>query len=67
MLFDPQAIGGGWHGTGGDGWIRLLEFSEDMKKVKVRTFSPYFASDKATEKFSYHTAPFNEFVFTYED
>lgn len=67
MLFDPQALVGGWHGNGGDGWLRLLEFSKDMKKVKVRTFSPHFAISPSTQQFAWHTAPFNEFVFEYKD
>lgn len=67
MLFNPQALVGGWNGNGGDGWIRLLEFSKDMKKVKVRTFSPHFAISPSTQKLAWHTAPFNEFVFEYND
>ena len=62
ILFDPQALGGGWHGSGGEGWIRLMEFSKDMKQVKVRTFSPLFAISPATCNLAWHTAPFNEFV-----
>ena len=63
MLFNPQFIG---DGSGGDGWIRLLEFSKDLKKVKVRTFSPLFALSGATRNLSWHTAPFNQFEFVIE-
>ena len=62
ILFDTQALGGGWHGNGGDGWIRLMEFSKDMKQIQVRTFSPLFAISPSTCKLAWHTAPFNEFV-----
>ena len=62
ILFDPQALGGGFHGNGGDGWIRLMEFDKDMKSVKVRTFSPVFAYSPSTQHLAWHTAPFNEFV-----
>lgn len=67
MLFDPQALAGGWGGNGGDGWIRLLEFSADMKTVKVRTFSPLFAISPSTWHLAWHTEPFNEFTFEYTD
>ena len=63
ILFDPQALGGGWHGNGGDGWIRLMEFDKDMKTVKVKTFSPFFAYSPSTQHLAWHTAPFNEFEF----
>mgnify|MGYP000929345234 CR=1 FL=1 len=43
MVFNAQALGGGWHGNGGDGWLRYLEFMSGGKKVKVKTFSPLFA------------------------
>lgn len=62
ILFDPQALGGGWSGSGGDGWIRLMEFSKDMKQVKVRTFSPLFAISPATRHLAWHTQPYNDFV-----
>ena len=63
MMFNPQFIG---DGSGGDGWIRLLEFSKDCKTVRVRTFSPLFALSGATRHLSWHTAPFNQFEFTIE-
>ena len=63
MLFDTQALGGGWHGNGGEGWLRLLEFSPDFKKVSVKTFSPLFAISPTTQQFSFDRAPYNEFTF----
>lgn len=63
MVFDTQALGGGWNGNGGDGWIRLLEFSGDMKRVKVKTFSPLFAISPSTEAMAWDRAPYNEFEF----
>lgn len=63
MLFDPQTDGGGWHGNGGDGWLRILEFSADGKKVSVRTFSPLFAISPATRRLAWRTEPFNQYLF----
>ena len=67
MLFDPQAIGGGWNGNGGDGWIRLLEFSKDMKTIKARTFSPLFAISPSTQHLAWQTSELNEFTIKIED
>ena len=67
LLFDPQALGGGWHGNGGDGWLRLLEFSPDLKTIKVRTFSPLFAASPATRQLAWQQEPFNEFEIRFED
>lgn len=63
ILFNAQGIGGGWIGNGGDGFIRLMEFDKEMKHVKVRTFSPFFAYSPSTQHLAWHTAPFNEFDF----
>lgn len=41
MMFNAQTAGGGWHGNGGDGWLRILEFMPDGKTIKVKTYSPY--------------------------
>jgi hypothetical protein len=49
MTFNAQAMGGGWYGNGGDGWLRYLEFSPDGKTVKVKTFSPLFAISPSTQ------------------
>jgi len=63
MTFNAQAMGGGWHGNGGDGWLRILEFLPDGKSVKVRTFSPLFAISPSTQQLSWSTESFNEFSF----
>jgi hypothetical protein len=63
MLFDTQTDGGGWHGNGGDGWLRILEFSADGKRVSVRTFSPLFAISPSTQHLAWRTEPFNQFSF----
>lgn len=63
MLFDVQAIGGGWEGNGGDGWLRLLEFSADMSHVKVRTFSTLFAISPSTQNLAWDRSENAEFEF----
>jgi hypothetical protein len=63
MLFDTQTDGGGWHGNGGDGWLRILEFSADGRRVSVRTFSPLFAVSPSTQHLAWRTEPFNQFSF----
>ena len=63
MLFNAQANGGGWHGNGGDGWLRILEFSEDEKTVSVRTFSPLFAISPSTQHLAWRTEPYDQFTF----
>lgn len=67
MLFDTQTDGGGWHGNGGDGWLRILEFSADGKRVSVRTFSPLFAISPSTRHLAWRTEPYNQFVFEIEE
>ncbi|MDA3924069.1 MAG: metallophosphoesterase [Kiritimatiellae bacterium] len=66
MLFDTQTDGGGWQGNGGDGWLRILEFSADSKKVTVKTFSPFFAISPSTQHLAWRREPFNQFVFELE-
>lgn len=63
MLFNAQALGGGWHGNGGDGWLRILEFLPDGKTVMVRTFSPLFAISNSTKHLAWSKKDFNEFSF----
>jgi hypothetical protein len=67
MLFNAQANGGGWHGNGGDGWLRILEFSEDGKSVSVKTFSPLFAISPSTQHLAWRTEPYDQFVFEIEE
>ncbi len=63
MTFNAQALGGGWHGNGGDGWLRILEFLPDGKTVKVHTFSPYFAISPSTRHLAWQKDSYNEFSF----
>lgn len=64
MTFNAQAMGGGWQGNGGDGWLRLLEFLPDGKTVKVKTFSPFFALSPTTQNLAYKNESNQEFVFS---
>ena len=66
MAFNTQAIGGGWHGSGGDGWLRLLEFMPDKKTVKARTFSPFFALSPSTRHLAWKHDNLSEFEFVIE-
>lgn len=63
MVFNAQALGGGWHGNGGDGWLRILEFLPDNKTVKVKTFSPLFAISPTTREYAWRDEPHDEFTF----
>ncbi|WP_246172312.1 metallophosphoesterase [Sphingobacterium hotanense] len=63
MAFNAQAMGGGWHGNGGDGWLRYLEFLPDGKTVKVKTFSPLFAISPATRHLAFERSATQEFEF----
>ncbi len=64
MVFNAQALGGGWHGNGGDGWLRILEFLPDGNTVKVKTFSPLFAISPSTQHLAWRTEAHDEFAFT---
>jgi hypothetical protein len=66
MVFNTQAIGGGFSGSGGDGWLRLLEFMPDGKTVKARTFSPYFFRSPSTRHLAWKQDQRNEFTFVLE-
>jgi len=61
MTFNAQALGGGWHGNGGDGWLRLLEFQGN--RVSVRTFSPLFAISPSTRPLAWGTEAYQSFTF----
>ena len=63
MVFNAQALGGGWMGNGGDGWLRILEFLPDGKTVKVKTFSPFFAISPTTQQYAWRTEAYDEFSF----
>ena len=66
LVFNTQAIGGGFSGNGGDGWLRLLEFMPDGKTVKARTFSPLFFSSPSTRHLAWKTDAKNCFTFEIE-
>jgi len=67
MLFDMQAEGGGHiEGNGGDGWLRILEFFPDSKTVKVKTFSPFFASSPATRSMAWKKDKRNAFEMKFK-
>lgn len=61
MTFNAQALGGGHQGSGGDGWLRILEFLPDGKTVKVKTFSPLFALSTSTQHMAWRKESFDEF------
>lgn len=64
LVFNAQAMGGGWNGNGGDGWLRILEFEPDSKTVKVKTFSPFFAISPSTQYLAWRTADYDQFDLT---
>lgn len=61
MMFNAQTADNQWHGNGGDGWLRILEFMPDGKTIKVRTFSPLFAVSAQTCDKAWRTAPYDQF------
>lgn len=63
MAFNTQAIGGGWNGSGGDGWLRILEFMPDKKTVKARTISALFAISPTTRHLAWKHDKLSEFSF----
>ena len=63
MVFNTQAIGGGFSGSGGDGWLRLLEFMPDGKTVKACTYSPFFGGSPSTQHLAWKQDERNEFSF----
>ncbi len=67
MMFNAQTAGGGWHGNGGDGWLRLLEFLPDKKTVIVKTFSPLFAISPSTIDLAWRNEPFDSFIMKLSD
>lgn len=63
MMFNPQRLGGGFTGNGGDGWIRILEFLPDGETIKASTYSPLFGISPLTKNISWRTAPYDMFEF----
>ncbi|MDD3063304.1 MAG: metallophosphoesterase [Massilibacteroides sp.] len=66
MMFNVQALGGGYEGNGGDGWLRILEFLPDGKTIKVRTYSPFFGISPSTKHLANRTEPFDQFEIILE-
>lgn len=66
MMFNAQTAGGGWHGNGGDGWLRIMEFMPDGKTIKVRTYSPFFGISPTTRQFAWRTDPWDEFDIVFD-
>lgn len=64
MMWNAQTAGGGWHGNGGDGWLRIMEFVPDGKTIRIKTFSPLFAISPTTAKYAWRTESFDQFEFT---
>lgn len=65
MLFNAQREGGGWHGNGGDGWLRILEFLPDKQTIKVYTFSPLFWISPSTKNLAWRTAAYDQYEIKY--
>ncbi|MDD7886168.1 metallophosphoesterase [Flavivirga sp. 57AJ16] len=63
ITFNAQALGGGWNGNGGNGWLRILEFLPDKKTVEMHTFSPFFAISPETQNKAWSKTSFNDFSF----
>lgn len=61
MMFNAQTADKQWHGNGGDGWLRILEFMPDGKTIKVRTFSPLLAVSALSCDKAWRTAPYDQF------
>lgn len=67
MMFNAQTDGGGWHGNGGDGWLRILEFLPDKQTVIIKTFSPLFAFSPSTIEKSWRNEPYDNFIIKLSD
>jgi hypothetical protein len=61
IMFNAQTLGGGWHGNGGDGWLRILEFMPDGKTIRVKTYSPFFGISPTTEEYAWRTDGYDQF------
>lgn len=66
MMFNVQALGGGWSGNGGDGWLRILEFLPDGRTIKVKTYSPLFGISPSTKHLAHRTEKFDQFDIVLE-
>jgi hypothetical protein len=66
MMFNVQILGGGWEGNGGDGWLRILEFTPDGKTLKVRTYSPLFGISPSTKHLAHRVGACDQFDMVIE-
>lgn len=66
MMFNAQTADGSWHGNGGDGWLRILEFLPDGRTIKVQTYSPLLGFSKLSADKAWRTDSFDEFDITIE-
>lgn len=66
MMFNAQMADGSWHGNGGDGWLRILEFMPDGKTIQVKTFSPLFAISPSTADKAWRTESYDRFEIIIE-
>ncbi|MDR1200184.1 MAG: metallophosphoesterase [Tannerellaceae bacterium] len=66
MMFNVQALGGGYEGNGGDGWLRILEFMPDGKTIKVKTYSPFFGISPSTKHLAHRTESYDQFDIVIE-
>lgn len=57
MMFNVQYLSGGAGGSGGDGWLRLLEFMPDGKTIKASTYSVLFGCSPVTKHLASRTDP----------
>ena len=64
MMFNAQTADGFWHGNGGDGWLRIMEFMPDGQTIKIKTFSPLFAISPTTADKSWRTESYDQFDIT---
>ncbi len=64
IMFNAQALGGGWHGNGGDGWLRILEFMPDGQTINIKTFSPFFAISPTSKKHAWRKESYDEYSIT---
>lgn len=65
VVFNAQREGGGWHGNGGDGWLRILEFLPDKKTIQVHTFSPFFFISPSTRYLAWRREWYDQFILVY--
>ena len=66
MMFNVQYLDGGAGGSGGDGWLRLLEFLPDGKTIKASTYSVLFGCSPVTKHLANRTDPCCQFEMVIE-